>query len=73
MKIKQLILIGYAVIGLIVALYGAMFGDSAHRGFAYHFGQGLVWPAVLLPSVGKFIGGILIVAVIAALLVGKRR
>lgn len=71
-KIKQLVLAGYAAIGLVVALYGSFLGDAAHRGFAYHLGQGLVWPAVLLPGIGKFIGGIVIVLVITALLARRK-
>ena len=32
-----------------------------------HIGQGLIWPAVIFPSVGKFIGGIIILLFIATL------
>ncbi|MFX9848259.1 hypothetical protein ABTP21_00005 [Acinetobacter baumannii] len=31
-----------------------------YKPFTYNLGQGLVWPAVMFPTVGKIIGGILI-------------
>lgn len=51
-------------IGLLFAIYGNFFGDYDYKGFAYNFGRGLMWPTIIFPALGKFIGGVLIVGVI---------
>ena len=38
----------------------------------YHIGRGIVWPAVMFPSVGKFIGGVLILIIIGALVLRSK-
>lgn len=58
-------LVGYFLIGLLYAVYAHYWGDQPYRSFAYHLGQGLVWPVMVLPGLGKFIGGLLIVAMVA--------
>lgn len=55
----------YIIIGLLTALYGSWWGDNNHRSFAYNLGGGLVWPAVWFPSLGKAIGAVLLVVIIA--------
>ena len=66
------LLIGiYAVIGLGFALYKQFFGHDFHN-FAYHIGQGIVWPAVMFPSVGKAIGAMVMLAVIGFLALKPR-
>lgn len=50
----------YCSIGLLFAVYQHFWGHQSYKSFAYHLGQGLVWPAVMFPSVGKFIGGMMI-------------
>lgn len=59
---------GYFIIGLIFALYQNYWGSQSYKSFAYHLGQGIVWPAVMFPSVGKFIGGVLILLIVGGLL-----
>ena len=56
------VVVGYFLIGLLYAVYANNWGDEPYRSFAYHLGQGLVWPVVVLPGLGKFIGGLLLVA-----------
>ena len=56
------ILIGiYAVVGLLFAIFEHFWGASNYKSFAYNLGQGVVWPAVMFPSVGKAIGAIVII------------
>ena len=50
----------YLVIGFFFAVYQHFWGQYNYKSFAYNIGQGLVWPAVMFPTVGKIIGGILI-------------
>ena len=59
------VLVGYFLIGLLYAVYANNWGYETYRRFAYHLGQGLVWPVMVLPGLGKFIGGLLIVAMVA--------
>ena len=59
------LVVGYFLIGLLDAVYANNWGDEPYRSFAYHLGQGLVWPVMVLPGLGKFIGGLLIVAMVA--------
>lgn len=50
----------YLVIGFFFAIYQYFWGQYNYKSFAYNIGQGLVWPAVMFPVVGKIVGGILI-------------
>lgn len=59
---------GYFIIGLLFAIYQNYWGAQSYKSFAYHLGQGIVWPAVMFPSVGKFIGGVLILLIVGGLL-----
>lgn len=59
-NIKSWLIGCYCSIGLLFAVYQHFWGHQSYKSFAYHLGQGLVWPAVMFPSVGKFIGGIMI-------------
>jgi hypothetical protein len=67
MSLKQKLIISYLGFGFIFAMYCWMFGDTAHKSFAYNLGQGLVWPAVMFPAIGQAIGGILLVLFVAFL------
>jgi phosphate/sulfate permease len=58
---KQKLISAYFGIGFLVAMYESMFGPDSMRGFAYNLGKGIVWPAVVFPSLGYLIGGIVIV------------
>lgn len=61
----------YLLIGVVFALY-KHFGTYDLHGFAYHLGQGLVWPAVMFPAVGKVIGAVVTLVVIGFLLLRSR-
>jgi len=67
MNLKKKLIAGYAVMGLAVLLYHWTFVPGA--GFAIALGKGLVWPAVLVPGVGAFIGGIILIAFLVAIYV----
>lgn len=71
-EIKALVIGVYAVIGLLVALYQHWWGYASHQGFAYNLGQGIVWPALLIPSVGKLISGLLLVGIIAVIVMRSK-
>lgn len=71
MKVK--IIVTYLVIGLFVALYTWLFGDTAHKSFMYNLGGGLVWPAVMFPSLGKVIGGLILAGFIGYAVLNNRR
>ena len=59
----KVVLIGlYAAIGVLYALYKQFFGHDLH-GFFYHLGQGIVWPLVMFPSLGKAVSSVLILVV----------
>lgn len=62
----------YVCLIVVFALYGTWWGDQAYRGFAYNLGAALVWPAILFPSIGKVISGIVIIAFVAALTLKKK-
>ena len=64
MNTKQKIIISYCSIALLFALYGWLFGAEKYRGFFYNAGKALVWPTIIFPSLGAFIGGIIMVLVI---------
>lgn len=59
-NIKSWLIGCYCSIGLLFTVYQHFWGPQSYKSFAYHLGQGLVWPAVMFPSVGKFIGGMMI-------------
>lgn len=65
MTIKGKLIAGYGVMGLLVLLYQWIFVTGASFGVA--LGKGLVWPAVLIPGVGGFVGAILLIAVLVAI------
>lgn len=62
MKASHIAIIVYLVVGLLFAIYGNFWGDYDYKGFAYNLGRGLVWPTIIFPSLGKVIGGIIIIA-----------
>jgi hypothetical protein len=72
MTLKGKLISGYLVIGLIYALYSWMFGVYSHAGFFYNLGRGLIWPAAVFPAFGAFIGAILMIVVIGAILLNRR-
>ena len=64
MTTKQKLISAYCSIALLFALYGWLFGDEKARGFAYNFGKAIVWPTMIFPSMGVFIGGIIFLGVV---------
>ena len=62
----------YVALIAVFAIYGTMWGDYAFRGFGYNLGRALIWPTILFPSLGKLLGGIVLLAVIAALTLRKK-
>lgn len=63
-SIKGILIAVYVVVGIVYALYRWKFGATAHEGFAYNLGVGLIWPAAMFPAVGKAIGTIIIVLLV---------
>lgn len=71
-SIKAWVIGGYFIIGFFFAVYQHFWGQYNYKSFAYNIGQGLVWPAVMFPSVGKFIGGVLLLIIIGALVLRSK-
>lgn len=61
---KKILLI-YIMIGILTLVYGYLWGGYHYQSFGYHLGLGLVWPAVWFPSLGKAVGVVLLVVIIA--------
>lgn len=65
----------YFVIGICFSIYSAFWGKVCFGSEAYCFGRhiayGLTWPFQLFPSLGKIVGGIILLIIIGAL-VGKK-
>ena len=70
---KVITVIVYLVIGFFVAIYQHFFGELNYKPFGYHLGVGLVWPVLIFPSLGKIIGGMIILIVIGILLLRANR
>ena len=72
-SIKAWVIGGYFIIGFFFTVYQNFWGQYSYKSFAYHIGRGIVWPAVMFPSVGKFIGGIIILIIIALITLNSRK
>lgn len=72
-SIKSWLIRAYFIIGLLFAIYQNFWGQQSYKSFAYHLGQGIVWPVVMFPSVGKFIGGILILLIIGGMVLFRSK
>jgi len=72
MTLKSRLITGYFVIALGFAIYLANWGDLAYRGFAYNLGRAIFWPFVLLPGAGAVVGGLIMVAVVIAIVIFTR-
>ena len=72
-NIKAWAIGGYFIIGFFFTVYQNFWGQYSYKSFAYHIGRGIVWPAVMFPSVGKFIGGVIILIVIALITLNSRK
>ncbi|MCT9980290.1 hypothetical protein M2R48_18335 [Acinetobacter sp. I-MWF] len=72
-SIKSWLIRAYFIIGLLFAIYQNFWGQQSYKSFAYHLGQCIVWPALMFPSVGKFIGGILILLIIGGMVLFRSK
>ena len=59
----------YLAVGLLYAIFGGVDGKP----FSYNLGRGLIWPAVMFPSFGKFLGGLVIVGLCGLVAVTSRK
>ena len=71
MTVKKLAAL-YFIIAIIFAFYGNWWGDDAYRGFAYNVGKSIIWPAIIFPSLGKILGGIVLLGVLGLVLASKK-
>jgi hypothetical protein len=73
MKLKQILITAYLGVAVLFGLYGSIWGQYDYKGFFYNMGRGLIWPAIMFPSLGKILALILILAMLAGLtLFGKK-
>ena len=63
----------YGVTVLLAVTYFEIWGQTAHRSFFANLGRAVVWPAIMFPSFGKLLSGLIWLAVIIALLLLVRR
>jgi hypothetical protein len=68
MSTKAKILTAYFSIGLLYAIYAAIWGVNAYKGFFYNLGGGLIWPVMLFPGLGKIFGAVILLVFIGAVL-----
>lgn len=57
----------YTIVGFIYLIYLEFWGPTPYQSFAWHLGQSLLWPFAMFPTLGKIIGGIIIVIVFGAI------
>jgi hypothetical protein len=62
----------YVALIFVFAIYGNWWGDYAYKGFMYNLGRSLIWPAILIPGLGKAIGGLVLLGVIGFLTFGRK-
>lgn len=65
MKLKHKLIVAYLAIGILYGAYEHYFGSQPGLPWGTCIGHGLAWPAVLIPGLGKVIGGLLILAFVA--------
>jgi hypothetical protein len=68
MKLGRILIAGYFLIGLLYAVYAHFWGPEPFRSFAFHLGQGVLWPVALFPSLGPVIAGIVVLIFVAVLM-----
>lgn len=67
MKIGRILFAGYFLVGLLYAVYAHFWGPEPFRSFAFHLGQGVLWPVLVFPSLGPVIAGIVVLIFVAVL------
>jgi len=65
---KQKFWAAYLSIGLIYAIYSNFWGETHYKSLAYNLGRGISWPLHMFPAFGQFVGTILLVAGVLAVL-----
>lgn len=63
----------YGASVLVAAICFANWGQYAYKGFAYNVGRALVWPAIVFPTFGAIVSGLMWLLVIVAILLLVRR
>lgn len=58
----------YGVTVLIATVCFYIWGRYSYKGFFFNLSHGLVWPAVVFPSFGRLIGGLVWLVVIVGIL-----
>ena len=67
-KIGRILFAGYFLIALLYAVYAHFWGPEPFRSFAFHLGQGVLWPVLVFPSLGPVIAGIVVLIFVAVLM-----
>ncbi|KAB8173389.1 hypothetical protein FKV24_014190 [Lysobacter maris] len=62
----------YVLMIFVFAIYGNWWGDYAYKGFAYNLGRAVIWPAILIPGLGKAIGILVLLGFIGFLAFGRK-
>ena len=68
MKIGRVLFAGYFSVALLYAVYAHFWGPEPFRSFAFHLGQGVLWPVAMFPSLGPIVAGIVVLVFVAVLL-----
>lgn len=63
----------YGATVLIAAVCFNIWGQYAYKSFFFNLGRGLVWPAIVFPTIGTILSGLIWLLVIGAVLVLVRR
>lgn len=63
----------YGVTVLIAAICFDFWGQYAYKSFFFNLGRALVWPAIVIPSIGTIVSGVIWLLVSGAVLVLVRR
>lgn len=68
MKIGRVLIAGYFLVALLYAVYAHFWGPEPFRSFAFHLGQGVLWPVAMFPSLGPIVAGIVVLIFVVVLL-----
>lgn len=62
----------YVLLIFVFAIYGNWWGAYAFKGFGFNLGRAVVWPVILFPSLGKVIGGLVVIVMVGLLTFGRK-
>lgn len=68
----RFVLGAYVLLIFVFAIYGNWWGAYAFKGFAFNLGRAVVWPVILFPSLGKVIGGLVVLVMVGLLTFGRK-